>query len=80
MENAAVTRAILAGAGSSERPPGEDLAVINAGAAIYAAGAAVTIAEGVEAARSALADGRAAAALEGYVAASLRHAPAEAMR
>ena len=43
---------------------------INAGAAIYAAGAAETIAEGVEAAREAIADGRAPAALEGYVAAS----------
>ena len=33
-------------------PPGEELALINAGAAIYVAGAADTIAEGVEAARA----------------------------
>jgi anthranilate phosphoribosyltransferase len=78
-QNAAVTRAILGGAEGTARPPGEDLAVINAGAAIYAAGGSKTIAEGVGAARDALADGRAAAALESYVAASVRHAPAEAL-
>ena len=78
-ENAAVTRAILAGRAPGPAP-GEDLAVINAGAAIYAAGRADTIAEGVQAAREALADGRAAAALERYVQASRRLAPAEAVR
>ncbi len=60
--------------------PGEALAVINAGAAIYAAGAAADIAEGVRAAREAIADGRALAALDGYVQATLRHAPSEAAR
>jgi len=80
-ENAQVTRAILKGAEhGGERPAGEGLAVINAGAAIYAAGRADTIAEGVEAARAALADGRAADALERYVRASQAHAPAEALR
>ena len=78
-QNAAVTRAILEGErGGAGAPPGEELAVINAGAAIYAAGGADSIAEGVEAARAALADGRAAVALERYVDASLRHAPAQA--
>ncbi len=77
-QNAAVTRAILEG-GRAGPAPGEPLAVINAGAAIYAAGLADTIGEGVEAARSALGEGRAAAALERYVAASRRHAPAEAL-
>jgi len=78
-ENAQVTLAILqAGAGDARRPPGEQLALINAGAAIYAAGGADSIAEGVEAARAALADGRAASALERYVEASNRHAPAKA--
>ena len=72
--NAALTRAILSGS-ERERPVGEALAVINAGAAIYAAGAADSIADGVQAAREAIHDGRAEAALEGYVAASLRHAP-----
>jgi anthranilate phosphoribosyltransferase len=77
-ENAAVTRAILEG--GAQRPRGEALAAINAGAAIYAAGAAASIAEGVEAAREAIADGRALGALEGYVQATQRHAPSEAAR
>ncbi len=76
-ENAQVTRAILrARAGDERRPAGEALALVNAGAAIYAAGAADTIAEGVQAARAAIAEGRAADALERYVQASHRHAPA----
>jgi anthranilate phosphoribosyltransferase len=78
-QNARVTRAILRageGAGEGERPPGEPLALINAGAAIYAAGRADSIADGVQAARAAIADGRAASALERYVQASNRHAPA----
>jgi len=80
-ENARVTRAILdAGRRGEGRPAGEPLAVINAGAAIYAAGRVQTIAEGVEAARDALADGRAAAALERYLQASQRHAPAGTAR
>ncbi len=80
-ENAHVTRSILQRERTSaERPAGEALAVINAGGAIYAAGRADTIAEGVHAARDALADGRAAAALERYLQASRRHAPAEAVR
>jgi anthranilate phosphoribosyltransferase len=73
-ENATVTRAILEG---EERAGGAPtgLALVNAGAAIYAAGATPTIAAGVEAARAALADGSAARALEDYVNASRRHAP-----
>jgi anthranilate phosphoribosyltransferase len=68
--NAALTRAIL-GAGAGEAPAASvELAVINAGAAIYAAGAADSIARGVEAARAALGDGSAASALESYVRAS----------
>ncbi len=73
-ENAAVTRAIVDG----ESGPRADLALVNAGAAIYAAGAAASIADGVEAARVALADGSAAHVLRGYVEATLRYAPAEA--
>ena len=68
-QNAAVTRAILADGDRGQRlRRARTLAVINAGAAIYAAGRADTIAEGVEAARAALADGSAADALERYVA------------
>jgi anthranilate phosphoribosyltransferase len=84
-ENALLTRAILqvgidADAGAGERAAGERLAVINAGAAIYAAGATDSIAEGVQAARAALADGTAADTLERFVQASQRHAPASAAR
>jgi anthranilate phosphoribosyltransferase len=83
LQNAALTRSILAGNGAAagrdgSAPPGEALAAINAGAAIYAAGGAASIAEGVEAAREALADGSAARTLEAYVQATLRHAPTEA--
>ncbi len=76
-ENAAVTRAILDGE-SGVGGPRSNLALVNAGAAIYAAGAVASIAEGVEAARAALADGSAAHALQSYVEATLRYAPAEA--
>jgi anthranilate phosphoribosyltransferase len=75
-ENAAVTRAILAG----EQGVRADLALINAGVAIYAAGVAESIAEGVKAARTALEDGSAQSALERYLQASRRYAPAEAAR
>jgi anthranilate phosphoribosyltransferase len=73
-ENAEVTRSIFRG----EPGPHSDLAAINAGAAIYAAGAADSIAEGVVAAREALAGGQAADALERFVQASARHAPERA--
>jgi anthranilate phosphoribosyltransferase len=65
---------------SAERRASVDLAAINAGAAIYVAGRADSIAAGVQAARTALADGSAAGALERYVQASLTYAPAEAAR
>jgi anthranilate phosphoribosyltransferase len=81
LENAALTRAILEGAEpAARRPVAIDLAVINAGAAIYVAGRAETIADGVEAARAALADGSAAGALERYVQASRTYGPAEVAR
>ncbi|HEY3829555.1 MAG TPA: anthranilate phosphoribosyltransferase [Solirubrobacteraceae bacterium] len=73
-QNAAITRAILTG---ETVGAAADLALINAGAAIYAAAAVATLSEGVELARVAIADGRAARALERYVEASLRYAPAE---
>jgi anthranilate phosphoribosyltransferase len=73
-QNAAVTRAILDGASG----PHTDLALVNAGAAIYAAGVAESILDGVEAARAAVAGGGAARVLQRYVEASLRYAPAEA--
>ncbi len=62
-DNAAVTRAIFAG----EVGPPRDLAVLNAGAAIYVAGRADSIAAGVEVAQEAIDSGAARAALDRYV-------------
>ena len=61
--NARTTRRILAG----ERGPARDLAALNAGAAIYAAGRADGIESGVRAAEAALDGGDAAAALDRLV-------------
>ncbi len=69
-DNAATTRAILAGEQAATRPA-RDLAVLNAGAAIYAAGSAASLAEGVEKAAAAVDDGSAAATLDSYVALSV---------
>lgn len=74
--NAQVTREIFEGA----QGPCTELAVINAGAAIYAAGMVESIGEGVMTAREALASGGALAALERFVEASRRLAPAESVR
>jgi anthranilate phosphoribosyltransferase len=76
VQNAAVTQAILGGRGAASA----DLALINAGGAIYAAGRADTLAAAVELARSAVEDGRAAAALERYLEVSRGQEPAEALR
>jgi anthranilate phosphoribosyltransferase len=71
--NAAATRAVLEG----EDGVRADLVAINSGAALYAAGACEGIAEGIELARVALRDGRAAQALERYLRASHGPAPAQ---
>jgi anthranilate phosphoribosyltransferase len=63
-DNADTVRRLFAG----ELGPRRDLAVLNAGAAIYAAGRADTLKEGVREAEAALDDGRAAAALDTLVA------------
>jgi len=70
-ENAATTRAIVAG----EAGPRRDLAVLNAGAAIYACGRADSLESGVRAAEAAVDDGAAAAALERFVARTGELAP-----
>src|SRR3954447_15741728 len=62
--NAAVTRRVFAGEAGPER----DLVALTAGAAIYAAGGAGTIADGVREAERALDTGRADAVLERFVA------------
>jgi anthranilate phosphoribosyltransferase len=61
--NAATARRILGG----ERGPQRDLAVLNAGAAIYAAGRADAIEPGVRAAEAAIDSGAATAALDSLV-------------
>jgi anthranilate phosphoribosyltransferase len=76
--NAGVTRAVFGTEGAAPASPASiELAVINAGAAIYAAGVSDSIAEGVQAARAALSDGSAAQALERFVLASRANAPSE---
>ncbi len=67
-QNAETARRILAG----EPGPARDLAVLNAGAAVYAGGAAASLADGVQAAGRAIDAGAAAAALERFVAATHR--------
>ncbi|HEV7772397.1 MAG TPA: anthranilate phosphoribosyltransferase [Conexibacter sp.] len=61
--NAEITRRILAG----ERGAPRDVAVLNAGAGIYAGGHADTVEAGVRAAETAIDSGAAAAVLEHYV-------------
>jgi anthranilate phosphoribosyltransferase len=61
--NAATARAILGG----EPGPRADLALLNAGAAIYAAGVADGLREGIDAARDAVGSGAALRATEAYL-------------
>jgi anthranilate phosphoribosyltransferase len=61
--NAEITRRIFAG----DRGPARDVAVLNAGAAIYVSGTVDTLEEGVRAAEAAIDDGRATRALENLV-------------
>jgi anthranilate phosphoribosyltransferase len=70
-QNAETARRIFAGETGPTRPA-RDLAVLNAAAAIYAAGGAKSLREGVEVAEAALDSGAAAAALERFVAATQR--------
>lgn len=66
-ENAALIRRILAG---EESGPARDVVALNAGAAIYAAGLAESLAAGVARARELLTRGEAKTVLERFVAAS----------
>jgi len=70
-ENARIARRIFAG----ERGAARDLAVLNAGAAIYAGGGASSLAEGVRAAQETIDSGAAAACLERFVEATRKLAP-----
>jgi len=67
-ENAALLRAVVDGAPG----PRLDIVLLNAGAALYIAEAAGSIAEGVDAARAAVASGAARARLDALVATSRR--------
>jgi anthranilate phosphoribosyltransferase len=62
--NAAIARAVLGGASG----PRADIVVANAGAALYVAGAAPTIRDGVAQARQAIASGKAMQKLEQLIA------------
>jgi anthranilate phosphoribosyltransferase len=70
-QNAETARLIFAGEPGAAR----GLALLNAGAAIYAGGAAATLEEGVRAAEAAVDDGSAQAALERFVARTRELAP-----
>ncbi len=70
--NARIARAIVAG----EPGPKRDLAVLNAGGAIYVGGRADSLADGVRAAEASIDDGAAAATLEHFVARTGELAPA----
>jgi anthranilate phosphoribosyltransferase len=70
--NAATARRILAG----DPGPQRDLALLNAGAAIYVSGRAGTLEEGVREAGEAIDSGRAAAALDALAALTAELAPA----
>jgi anthranilate phosphoribosyltransferase len=67
-QNAETARRIFAGEPGAAR----DLAVLNGGAAIYAGGAAPTLADGVATAQGAIDSGAASAALDRFVAATRR--------
>jgi anthranilate phosphoribosyltransferase len=69
--NAAITRAIFRGDAGVAR----DLAVLNAGAAIYAGGGTASLESGVRAAESAIDSGRAAQTLEQFVQRTAQLAP-----
>ena len=70
-QNADTTRSILAG----QAGPARELAVLNAGAAIYAGGGAGSLSAGVQAAARAIDSGAATATLENFVAATRELAP-----
>ncbi|MEI7814600.1 MAG: anthranilate phosphoribosyltransferase [Coriobacteriia bacterium] len=73
-ENAAIVRAVLGG----EIGPRRDVVVMNAAAALLAAGKAADLAEGVTLARESIDSGRALAALDALAAVSQRLAAEEA--
>ena len=67
-ENAAITRAILAG----EKGPKRDAVLLNAGASLYIGGKADTMADGIALAAQLIDSGKAAAVLEKFIKVSNR--------
>jgi anthranilate phosphoribosyltransferase len=63
---------------ANEDGPVRDIVLLNAGAALYCAGVAASVAEGVRRAREAVASGAALAKLSQFVAVTNRHRPAAA--
>ena len=66
------SKAMLLGVLDNEPGPALDIVLLNAGAALYAAGVAASIGDGVEKARIAVASGRARERLRAYVDATRR--------
>jgi anthranilate phosphoribosyltransferase len=63
-ENAEITRSILSG---KLQGPKRDIVLLNSGCALYIAGKASTIAQGIELAREAIDSGKALQQLEAFV-------------
>ena len=74
VETPAESKAMLEAVLADEPGPARDIVVLNAGAALYAANVAPTLADGIERARAAIADGSARAKLDQYIAFAARQA------
>ena len=72
-----MSQAVLQRVLANEPGPARDIVLMNAGAALYAADVAGSLADGIERAREALASGRAAEKLEQFVRATQRLAQAQ---
>ena len=72
VDSPAQSRAMLLGVLNGAAGPARDIVLLNAGAALYAAGVAGSIGDGVGRARAAIDDGSARAKLDDYVAATRR--------
>jgi anthranilate phosphoribosyltransferase len=76
VETPAQSKAILESVLANEKGPARDIVALNAGAALYAANVAPTLAEGIRSAAAAIADGSARAKLDEFVAYAKRTASA----
>ncbi|MDE2149439.1 MAG: anthranilate phosphoribosyltransferase [Gammaproteobacteria bacterium] len=78
VDNAAQSKAMLLDVLRGTAGPARDIVLLNAGATLYVAGVAESIAQGIERARAAIASGAAQAKLDAVVAATRRLAAADA--